>query len=206
MSDLVGNPEDRFSHNETHIIHMSHRRRTEAKAAGQTQSPLRMLTKGFYTMTKADNVDSFGDSNDEEENATAKEMNHGETETVDKSILDTGLENDKEMALSLNRSKSSSNGNIPDIKTTEIDGSAKPLDDNNEYDGRTLNDANNGALDAEMKKVGEILNKSSFHQESEKEDDGLIPNAEKENTQDESLRNVPIDRGWAWVILFGKTL
>ena len=24
MSDLVGNPEDRFSHNEAHIIHVSH--------------------------------------------------------------------------------------------------------------------------------------------------------------------------------------
>ena len=206
MSDLVGNPEDRFSQNEAHIIHMSHRRRTETRADGQTQSPLRILTKGFYTMTKAYNVDSFGYSYHEEENVTAKEMRHGETETVDKPILDTGLENDKEMALTLNRSKSSSNGNIPDIKTTEIDGSDKPLDDNDEYDGRTLNDENNGALDAEMKKVGEILNKSSFHQESEKEGDGLIPNAEKENTQDESLRNVPIDRGWAWVILFGKTL
>ena len=76
---------------------------------------------------------------------------------------------------------------------------------NNNDDGRTLDDTNNGALDAEIKKVGEILNKSSYHQESKKEEDGLIPNAEKENTQDKSLRNVPIDRGWAWVILFVKT-
>ena len=72
------------------------------------------------------------------------------------------------MATPFIRNKSSSNGNIPDIKSSRIDGSAKPLDDNNEYDGRTLNDANNGALDAEIKKVGEILNKSSYHQESKK--------------------------------------
>ena len=148
-------------------------------------------------MTRADIGETIGNSNPEEENATAKGTNKGETEMVDKPILDTGLENNIKMATPFIRNKSSSNGNIPDIKSSGIDGSAKPLDDNNEYDGRSLTDANNGALDAEIKMVGEILNKSSYHQESEKEEDGLIPNAEKENTQDESLRNVPIDRGWA---------
>ena len=122
-------------------------------------------------MTRADIGETIGDSNPEEENATAKGTNKGETEMVDKPLL----ENFMEMA------------------------------DDNDDDGRTLDDTNNGALDAEIKKVGEILNKSNFHQESRKEENGLIPNAEKENTQDESLKNVPIDRGWAWVILFGKT-
>ena len=36
--------------------------------------------------------------------------------------------------------------------------------------------------------------------------DGLITDIEREpDNQDEKMRNAPIDRGWAWVILFGKT-
>ena len=127
-------------------------------------------------------------------------MNEGETRTVDKPILGTGLENDIDMTTSFNRNQSISNGNISDIKTTGIDGCL------NVDDVKTVEYTNGGVFNTAIKNGPVSRNKMKDAEVSALDKDGLITDTEREpDNQDEKMRNAPIDRGWAWVILFGKT-
>ena len=156
------------------------------------------------TMTKADS-DYAISSSVEEDNDTAKETNEGETRTVDKHILDTGLENDKHMATSLNRNQSISNGNIPGIKITGIESSLNTK--SVAVDGiKTVKYTNGDVLGTVIKNGEGSLNTKRDDEVQQLEKDGLIPDTISENNQDESLKNASIDRGWAWVILLGKNL
>ena len=156
-------------------------------------------------MTKTDSDYSISSSvsGHEAENPTTKGMNEGETKTADKHFLDSGLENDKHIATSLNKIQSISNGNIPDINGIDSNLIAKSVD----VDGvKTVTYTNGEVSGTAINNGYESLNKMRDDDGEELEKDGLISDAEKENNQDESLRNAPIDRGWAWVILSGKDL
>ena len=153
-------------------------------------------------MTKADSDYSIS-SSVEEDNYTAKETNEGETRKVDKHILDTGLENDKHMAISLNRNQSISNGNIPGINGIDSSLNAKSV----AVDGiKTVKYTNGDVLGTVIKNVEGSLNTMRDDEVQELEKDTLIPDTKSENNKDESLKNASIDRGWAWVILLGKNL
>ena len=147
-------------------------------------------------------------------------------ETVgDSSIEDTVLKTEKDMATFANGHHGISNGKLPVIKPSidaSVDAKSVDVDAVNAvkmYAKSCINEKsckNEKSCINEMSCINETDLNSAYDNDveglklmidtegKEHEEDGLQPTSETNENEDESLNNAPIDRGWAWAILFGK--
>ena len=153
-------------------------------------------------MTKANIDDTVGVLGSREENLATTANLCEEGKGTNKDIAsNSDLDIEIRTATSLNEIQSSSNRHIPDFQTDTRDDSLHSesvVIDKNPTSGVGSTTATQNGIES----IDKVSDNAEHAPELDK--DEIVPVNVTRDDEDESLKNAPIDRGWAWVILFGK--